>query len=420
MKPESIISCCLLFSGYCYSQSIPPIASVSLPPIPTTKNQQDFIKILEGLTYDVLDRTYSEEPSAVATVPPSQSLHYCSHFSGCPEISGDPDAAPSDIGTVIGPHYAPGYNLQQLIKDAKEISKEVAITTHTTHTTTSKPKTVTVTATTSSHPYTQTLSDWNVVACDKYTVMKGYNFDLTTTSCVGSMSTITSLKPQVTLRMDATPCNWGTISSTDIYSSISSGLMDACSASPVPTRIEMVPKNSRGIFGPKPFNTTMSACNPKTMTIKNVDGPAEETKGYWQKKTGEVLFTADKNFFDPAHLEELVNASAHFVAKSATSNPNNISFIDESPDWSGVEISYYHEVMYSTNSTELNWYDPGFTEYTQAFLVDYTWKETFPFSNIICDNVESIGKELENEIPELAPLIELTILFCNAEVGGLS
>jgi hypothetical protein len=425
MKPvllPSILSCCFLFLGYCYAQSIPPITSVSLPPIPTTRNRQDYIKYLEGLTYDILDSTYSDEPSAVATVPPSESLRYCSHFSDCPEISGDPNAAPSDIGTIVGPDYPPGYDLQQLINDAKEISKQLAITTHITTTSKdSKPATVTVPAATSSHPYTQTRSDWNVIACDKYTVISGRNFDYKTTSCIGPSKTITSLKPQVTVRMDATPCNWGTMPSVDIYTSISSALMDACRESPIPTSIKMVPKNSEGLFGPQPFSTTMSACNPKTMTIKDVDGPAEKTKGYWQKKTGEILFTANKNFFDPAHLEDLVNTSAHFVAKSASSNPLNLSFIDEAPDWFGEEISYYHEVMYSTNSTELNWYDPGYTEYTQAFIVDYTWEETFsfPWSTIVCDLAQDIGDALAIEIPELAPFIELTVLLCDAEAGGI-
>ncbi|QKX57337.1 uncharacterized protein TRUGW13939_04449 [Talaromyces rugulosus] len=422
MKPvllQSILSCCLLFLGYCYAQSIPPITSEYLPPVPTTRNKQDYIEFLESFTYNILESTYSDELSAIATVPPPESLHYCMHFSGCPEISGDPNVAPSNIGTVIGPHYPPGYDLQQLISLAKEISKQVAITTHTTakskHPKHSKPATVTVTAAASSHPYTQTRSDWNVIACDKYTVISGRNFDYKTTSCIGPSKTISSVKPQVTVRMDATPCNWGTMSSTDIYTSISSALMDACRESPVPTSIRMVPKNSEGIFGLQPFNTTMSACNPKTMTIKDVDGPAEEAHGHWQKKSGEILFTADKNFFDMGHLEDLVNTSAHFVAKSATSNPLNLSFIDEAPDWSGVEISYYHEVVYSANSTELNWYDPGYTEYTQAFIVDYTWEETFdfPWGTVVCDLAQDVGDSLAMEIPELAPIIELTVLLCD-------
>lgn len=419
MKSESIILCCLLFLGHCYAQSITPITSVSLPPVTTKTYEEDYIDYIESITYNILDGPYSGEPSAIATVPPSQSRHYCSHLSDCSKVSGEPNVAPSDIGTVNGPHYAPGYNLQRLISNAKKISKEVAITTVTsTHTTTSKPKTVTVAAPTSTHPYTETLPNWNVVACDTYTVVSGRNFHLHSTSCVGSVTTISSVKPVVTLRMDATPCNWGTMSSSDIYTTISSGLMDACSKSPVPTVVERVPKSRSGEPTPTSFKTTMSACNPKTITIKNIDGPAEKVRGNYQKKTGEVLITVDKNFFDPENLEGMVNTSAHFVATSASSNPYNISFIDEAADWSGVEISYYHELMYSANSTELNWYDPGFTEYTQAFLVDYDWEETFPYSNVICDNVDEILELFETEIPELAPLIELTILFCNAEVGG--
>ncbi|CRG92520.1 hypothetical protein PISL3812_09581 [Talaromyces islandicus] len=380
-----------------------PLTSIPLP-LSTSKSEQDYIDLIKALTYNILDSSYTDEPSAVATRPPSESLRYCSHFSDCPYISGDPNAAPSDIGTIVGPDYPPGYNFQELLHDAETIAKEVAITTHTS--TTSEPTVVTVTESSSRPPYTQTRSDWNVVVCDKYTVIDGRNFDYHSTSCLGSSSTITSLKPQVTLRMDATPCNWGTMASTDIYTSISSALMDACSASPVPTKIEMVPDNPGGVvWGPQAFNTTMSACNPKTMTISNVDGPLDQEHGRWNRETGEVLFTADKNFFDPAHLPALVNASAHFVAKSARSNGLKMSFREEAEDWSGVEVSNYYMMMYSTNSTELNWYDPGYTQYTQAFLVDYTWRETFPASNLICEYVNKLAQEFSEEIPELVAFV---------------
>lgn len=411
---QAILSCCLLFVGYCYAESIAPITSVSVPPLPTSKSEKDYINFIEGLTYNLMDKSYSVEPSAIAILPPPESRHYCSHLSDCPELSGN---APSDVGTIIGPDYIPGYNLQQLIDDAKAITKEVAITTH--HTTTSQPTVVTVTRTSSHTPFTSTMSDWHVVVCDRSTVIRQISIGMEyhATSCLPPSTTITSSKPVVTIHNGATPCNWGTMSSTDIYTSVSSVLMDACGASAVPTEVVMVPEDDiltkQPPWSPKSWTTTMSACNPKTMTIKGIDGPTDEVRGHYLKESGEVLVTADKNYFDPANLQYLVDVSAHFIARAASSNGQNISFRTQGGGIA-AEVEYGNITMYSSNSSELKWYDPGFTQYTQAFIVHYAWKETIPNIFGICEKVEHVGNEISEEIPELAPAVDLVAFFCYA------
>jgi hypothetical protein len=153
----------------------------------------------------------------------------------------------------------------------------------------------------------------------------------------------------------------------------------------------------------------MTACNPKSMMIGGIRGIESDTIPRHVVE-GHVVVTADRNMFYEANLETYINASANAITKSVEKNSVNMTVQS-----SGILERYDYNVTFSSaNSTELNFYEFGYTEYTQAFSVDYKWEGGEGHSNEgeLWEYASEIGNAIAREVPELQELAIFTTEVC--------
>ncbi|CRG89141.1 hypothetical protein PISL3812_06177 [Talaromyces islandicus] len=155
----------------------------------------------------------------------------------------------------------------------------------------------------------------------------------------------------------------------------------------------------------------MSACNPKPMTIDGITGlDSDEYPSH--AVDGKVLVMVDKNFFYEDDLDMFINVSVNAVMSSVQKNYVNMTIENDLL----VNYDSYNVTWSSANSTELNYYEFGFTEYTQAFSVDYEWVGGKGHTNEgeVCSYAGQIVDMLVSEVPGLAELGQFTTEVCGA------
>lgn len=161
----------------------------------------------------------------------------------------------------------------------------------------------------------------------------------------------------------------------------------------------------------------MSACNPTPMTIHGIPGLNSDE---WpvQEVDGNVVVTADKNFFDETSLEMFINASVNAVVTSVQRNSVNMTIQNDLIS----EPGNYNVTYSSANSTELNYYEFGYTQYTQVFSVDYQWVggKGHTSNGDLCQYARDVANIIVDEVPELADAAQFTTEICDSVYQALN
>lgn len=154
----------------------------------------------------------------------------------------------------------------------------------------------------------------------------------------------------------------------------------------------------------------MNACNPTPMAIHGIVGLASDDSPN-QEVDGRVMVTVDKNFFYNSSLEMFIKASVNAIVTSVQRNSVNVTLVSDT-----IMEPIIYDATYSTaNSTEINYYEFGYTEYTQVFSVDYKWEggKGHTADGNFCQDAADIADVLVEDVPELAEVGEFAAEMCD-------